>query len=96
MKFLVMLSLRMGRPPKEILETMSARWLNILFAYHQESPIDDSRQDLQAATIATTVARCLGGSKANPVDFMPFEKAPELTPEQQFEQVARALERSRG
>jgi hypothetical protein len=68
----------------------------LLWAYHKISPIDDSRGDLQAGIIASTVARCAGNKDASPMDFMPFEKRDDMSDEQRFEKLANMLEASRG
>lgn len=67
----------------ELCETMTSTEFSLWLRFHEESPIDDSRGDLQAAIIASQIANYAGKMRredappARPVDYMPFVEQPE-------------------
>lgn len=78
------LALRLGRTLHELCETMSAKEFSLWLQFHQDSPIDDSRGDMQAGIIAAQIVNYAGKIRADtipparPIDFMPFVEKPEL------------------
>lgn len=65
----------------DMLEAMTSRELAEYIAYNRISPYDDSRGDLQAAIVASTVANVNRNPKKRPqpykpIDFMPYLEKP--------------------
>lgn len=83
------LALRLGRTLDELKDSMSASEWALWIEYHKEAPIDDSRGDLHAAIVASTIANYAGkmraenAAPASPADYMPFlVRAPEVPEEE--------------
>ncbi|WP_282389800.1 DUF4035 domain-containing protein [Pseudomonas sp. PS01296] len=64
------LALRLGMTLQELRSRMSAEELFLWMAYNQESPLSDTRGDIQASIIAASVFQAQG-AKVSAVDLMP-------------------------
>ena len=71
--FWLRLSLIFGMPRSELQARMSSAEFAEYLAFHSIEPIGEERSDLRAGIIAATVAGA-HGSRAKPIDFMPFTK----------------------
>jgi hypothetical protein len=87
------LALRLGRTLEELCRTMSSAEFSLWVALYEESPWDDTRADLHAGIIASTIANYAGKVRkdgtAKPSDFMPFlprEEDEEPDPADHFSQ----------
>jgi len=75
-------------PPSSLLD-WTVRDFDLMREFHSVFPYGDVRGDIQSAVVAKTIANVYRHEKADPfsiIDFMPFVKEPELTPEQALEQ----------
>ena len=64
------LALRLGMTLQDLRSRMSAEELFLWMAYNQESPLSDTRGDIQASIIAASVFQAQG-AKVSAVDLMP-------------------------
>lgn len=64
------LALRLGMTLQDLRERMSAEELFLWMAYNKESPLSDTRGDIQASIIAASVFQAQG-AKVSAVDLMP-------------------------
>lgn len=64
------LALRLGMTLQDLRSRMSAEELFLWMAYNQESPLSDTRGDIQASIIAASVFQAQG-TKVSAVDLMP-------------------------
>lgn len=64
------LALRLGMTLQDLRSRMSAEELFLWMAYNQESPLSDTRGDIQASIIAASVLQAQG-AKVSAVDLMP-------------------------
>ena len=64
------LALRLGMTLQDLRSRMSAEELFLWMAYNQESPLSDTRGDIQASIIAASVFLAQG-AKVSAVDLMP-------------------------
>lgn len=64
------LALRLGMTLQDLREKLSAEELFLWMAYNQESPLSDTRGDIQASIIAASVFQAQG-AKVSAVDLMP-------------------------
>lgn len=64
------LALRLGMTLQDLRSRMSAEELFLWMAYNQESPLSDTRGDIQASIIAASVFQARG-AKVSAVDLMP-------------------------
>ena len=64
------LALRLGMTLQDLRSRMSAEELFLWMAYNQESPLCDTRGDIQASIIAASVFHAQG-AKVSAVDLMP-------------------------
>jgi len=64
------LALRLGMTLQDLRSRMSAEELFLWMAYNQESPLSDTRGDIQASIIAASVFQAQG-AKISAVDLMP-------------------------
>ena len=70
MAFMLTLALRLGMTLQDLRSRMSAEELFLWMAYNQESPLSDTRGDIQASIIAASVFQAQG-AKVSAVDLMP-------------------------
>ena len=63
------LALRLGMTLQDLRSRMSAEELFLWMAYNQESPLSDTRGDIQASIIAASVFQAQG-AKVSAVDLM--------------------------
>lgn len=79
--FVIRAALRLGRTPREFLESVSSLELAELAAFDSIDPIGDWRGDLQAGIVAAAIGNSTRSEKTAPykaLDFMPFvERKPE-------------------
>lgn len=75
------LALRLGMTLQNLRENMSAEELFLWQAYNEESPLSDSRGDIQAAIIAASSLQAQG-AKVTPMDLLPQWKAEKPAAEQ--------------
>lgn len=68
--FMLTLALRLGMTLQDLRSRMSAEELFLWMAYNQESPLSDTRGDIQASIIAASVFQAQG-AKVSAVDLMP-------------------------
>jgi len=66
----------MGCPLNRLLDTLSSTELSLYTAYFALEGIPEDKRDWRAAMIASVMANCLGGAKANISDFMPKREQP--------------------
>jgi len=64
------LALRLGMTLQDLRSRMSAEELFLWMAYNQESPLSDTRGDIQASIIAASVFQAQG-AKVSALDLMP-------------------------
>ncbi|SFW77343.1 DUF4035 domain-containing protein [Pseudomonas sp. NFACC04-2] len=64
------LALRLGMTLRDLRQSMSAEELFLWMAYNQESPLSDTRGDIQASIIAASVFQAQG-AKVSAVDLLP-------------------------
>ena len=64
------LALRLGMTLQDLRSRMSAEELFLWMAYNQESPLSDTRGDIQASIIAASAFQAQG-AKVSAVDLMP-------------------------
>lgn len=64
------LALRLGMTLQDLRSRMSAEELFLWMAYNQESPLSDTRGDIQASIVAASVFQTQG-AKVSAVDLMP-------------------------
>lgn len=64
------LALRLGMTLQDLREKMSAEEMFLWMAYNQESPLSDTRGDIQASIIAASVFQAQG-AKVSAVDLLP-------------------------
>lgn len=64
------LALRLGMTLHDLRSRMSAEELFLWMAYNQESPLSDTRGDIQASIVAASVFQAQG-AKVSAVDLMP-------------------------
>ena len=82
------LALRLGMTLQDLRSRMSAEELFLWMAYNQESPLSDTRGDIQASIIAASVFQAQG-AKVSAVDLLPKWKH---EPEQVIDDAAQAEE----
>jgi hypothetical protein len=82
------LALRLGMTLQDLRERMSAEELFLWMAYNQESPLSDTRGDIQASIIAASIFQAQG-AKVSAVDLLPQWKA---NPDPIIDEVAKAVE----
>lgn len=70
MAFMLTLALRLGMTLQDLREKMSAEEMFLWMAYNQESPLSDTRGDIQASIIAASVFQAQG-AKVSAVDLLP-------------------------
>lgn len=73
------LALRLGMTLQELRERMSAEELFLWMAYNQESPLSDTRGDIQASIIAASIFQAQG-AKVSAVDLLPKWKVEQDNP----------------
>lgn len=76
-----MLAGHLGMTLGELGERMTAQEFDLWWAYHQQVPIGEIREDLHAGIVASTVANMAGkmlkGQNVGPGQFMPKYEKPE-------------------
>lgn len=78
------LALRLGRTLNELGQTMSSEEFELWVALYQDEPWDETRADLRAGIIASTISNWAGMMRkeglppASPADYMPFLKLGEV------------------
>ncbi|MBH3464421.1 DUF4035 domain-containing protein [Pseudomonas carnis] len=82
------LALRLGMTLQDLRSRMSAEELFLWMAYNQESPLSDTRGDIQASIIAASVFQAQG-AKVSAVDLLPKWKE---EPEKVIDEAAQAEE----
>ena len=88
MVFMLTLALRLGMTLQDLRSRMTAEELFLWMAYNQESPLSDTRGDIQASIIAASVFQAQG-AKVSAIDLLPKWKA---EPEQVVDEAAQAEE----
>lgn len=90
------LALRLGMTLQDLRSRMSAEELFLWMAYNQESPLSDTRGDIQASIIAASVFQAQG-AKVSAVDLLPKWKdepavvVDEVTQAEEGEQLLKAF-----
>lgn len=64
------LALRLGMTLQDLRQSMSVEELFLWMAYNQESPLSDTRGDIQASIVAASVFQAQG-AKVSAVDLLP-------------------------